>query len=338
MIRETSSNGLDMAIARAEEILRKQHDNAKGELRTTLSKWNNKEDNDKSAALLRNDTTGAKACIVKTPYGECNYSITYLTPDEADAKNRTYVFRSTNKDEYLLFLTLYKTQFFKPTKELTIDEVVTQGGTDELNAFFGGGFTFSTKEELEAEHLTHETAFFVPPHILDEEEELGKTFGEADRLSLVCAPNPKELSALTSISISNATDYAKAFEKYIGKKLTKVETFVVKREYLDILSHIFLLYATYEFFRTEDYHHLKDILSKYKDFGLPENWYSITNMHEIDTPETYAIAIYLGATCWGTLTENIPNTNFGLRDIAEYTHTPLGVIMRASKARSIWWE
>lgn len=307
------------------------------------------DENDKRLpfAYIEDKETGATAYIYAFHPEESGYSITFLSGDEAKEENRTYPYRGTPK-ESIPFLMALHTPIFKPVREITPDEALTPDGLREIYAFFGydvdeAKFTygFQTKEEVEAKAYTIETAFetIVPPHLIDEgasEEELKE--GEIEQVN--CIPFPQALTELTGVKIKKPSDYVKGISKLLKAELSEQQEKEILKSLLFYTSEALLRYAIYEFFRTEDYSHLKEVLSSFKKFYLPQNWeedftlyYGYRNMmdKEYFTTEEYVLAKYLSK--WNA---NLVGLQARLKDVAEYTGTPIALMSKANRIKHIW--
>ena len=270
--------------------------------------------------------TGATAFIYSLDESE-NYNLTFLTGEEMNEDNRTYPYRGVSKDA-LPFLMAIRTPIFKPVREIKPDEALTPDGLKEINFFFGveeegsteyGGFL--SEEETESKGYTIETAF-------DEEN------------ALICLPFPQVLTKLTGEEIKTPSDYAKGISILLKAELSEEQERGAKRTFTFYTSDTFLRYAIYEFFRTESYSHLKEILSTYRNFYLPEEWeveyplyYGYANVvkGEHFSTEEYILGKYLSK--WNA---NIVGRQARLKDVAEYTGTPLSLMNKAYKIIRIW--
>ena len=333
MIKKRGFKTYEEAVKEAEALLWKNRD---GEELTTIE--HTRKDNEGEPlpfAYIEDKETGATAYI-SSIFKEQGYNLIFLSGDEAKASNRTYPFRDVPK-ESIPFLMAIHTPIFKPTKEITPDEALSREGLRTIYNFFGegdedivAGSGFLTKEEVEAQAYTIETAF----------EEWEKEDGTIVISSLLCLPLPKVLTELTGVKVKTPSDYAKGISKLLKAELTEEQERCAKSTFLFFASEALLRYAIYEFFRTEDYSHLKEVLSSFRKFHLSPKWeeeftlyYGYRNImdKELFTTEEYVIAKYLSK--WNAEIIGKPNR---LKDIAEYTGTPLSLMGKAYKIKHIW--
>ena len=333
MIRKRGFRTYEEAAKEAQALLWKNRE-SEGELTTIEHTRKDREGKLIPFSYIEDKETGATAYI-SSIFTEQEYSITYLSGDEAKDSNRTYPFRDVDK-EAIPFLLAIHTPIFKPTKEITPDEALTPDGLTAIFAFFGEdregaatGGGFLTKEEVEAQAYTIETAF-----------EYWEEKGSVEVGSLLCLPFPKALTELTGVKVKTPSDYAKGISKLLKAELTEEQEAHVKSTFLFFASEALLRYAIYEFFRTEDYSHLKKVLSSFRKFYLSPKWeeeftlyYGYRNIgdRELFTTEEYVIAKYLSK--WNANIVGNPNR---LKDIADYTGTPLNLMGKAYKIKHIW--
>lgn len=271
-------------------------------------------------SYIEDKATGATAYIYSLWDGD-SFEITFLTGEEASENNRTYPCRGISKDA-ILFLIALGSLIFKPVKEINPDEVFTPDGMKEIGSFFGEeGETayvdFITEAEVARRGYTIETAF-------------GEDYNE-----LLCLPLPKVLTKLTGAKVKNASDYVRGISLLLKAELSEEQKKEVEESFLFNASFLFLRYATYEFFRTEDYNHLTEVLTTYKSFYLPKNWAErFICLRRDDTirhisAEEYVLYHYLskrGASLVGK--------QIRLKDVAEFTNTPLSLMNRVYRIKS----
>ena len=335
MIRETGYRTYEEAAKRAEALLWEDRKDRE-RLTTTEHTRNDSEGNRIPFAYIEDSETGATAYIYSLDPEGSSYSLTYLTGEEAKEGNRTYPYRETPK-ERIPFLMALSTPIFKPVREISPEEALTPDGLREIYSFFGEdhreakySYGFLTKEEVEAEAFTKDTAF----------ENIGYEDGTTETGSLLCLPFPQDLQQLTGVKVKTASDYAKGISKLLGGQLSEDQEREAIGTFLFYSSEALLRYAIYEFFRTEDYSHLKEVLSCYGNFHLPKNWeegfplfhsYRIELNSKLFTTEEYVLAKYLSK--WNA---TIAELQSRIREVAEYTGTPLSLMSKANRVRHIW--
>lgn len=285
-------------------------------------------------AYIEDKETGATAYIYSFDEDK-DYSITFLSGDEAKEENRTYPFRGVAK-ERIPFLMALRTPIFKPLREIKPDEALTPDSLKEINTFLGADteeakfiYGFLTKEEVEAKGYTIDTAF----------EYLEKKDGTIEVVSLLCLPFPQALTELTGVKIKTASDYVKGISKLLRVELTEEQIKGAKGSFSFYCSDALLRYAIYEFFRTESYSHLREVLSTFKDFYLSENWEEDSTIYhgyselsgEHSATEICVLAKYLSK--WN---DNIKGLQTRIKEVAEYTGTPLALMSKASKIKHIY--
>lgn len=318
MIRQHGYKTEKEAEQAAEALLWKYRDE-KGSLSTT----SHKRINDKGEALpiyrIVDNSTGAMACVCKLIE---TYNVIFLTAEEAKRENRTYPYRQIRED-MIPFLLSINTPIFKPVAEIRIDEAFTPENVEKVNSFFGIETIdgdFMTAEQIQ-ERLPIDDAF----------EEWEDEEGNVEITSLSAAPYPEALTQLTGVKVRNVADYIKGIKKLLHADLTEMQEDAIRETYLFNTSSVFLRYAIYEFFRTEDYRHLKEVLSSYKKVGLPKDWEGETYIlsHSLSA-ETYTIARYIA-----TRGHIITGDRNRVKDIAEYTNTPLPLMIKASRIKHL---
>lgn len=335
MIRENGYRTYEEAAKRAEALLWENRSKG-GELTTQEYTRKDSEGNRLPFAYIEDSETGATAYIYSLDPEERAYSLTFLSGEEAKEERRTYPYRETPK-ESIPFLMALRTPIFKPDRGISPDEALTPDGLRTIYAFFGEEATeakyysgFLTKEEVEAEAYTLGTAF----EYWEEED------GTTETGALLCLPFPQDLQQLTGVKIKKASDYAKGIAKLLGGQLSEEQEREAISTFLFHSSEALLRYAIYEFFRTEDYSHLKEVLSCYENFYLPKNWEEGFTMYhgyrnEADrqhfTTEEYVLAKYLSK--WNA---TIVGQQSRIIDVAKYTGTPIALMSKANKVRHIW--
>lgn len=325
MIRKHDFKTYEEAVEEAQALLLNSR---REEAKLTTTEHRRKDDRGEYLpfSYIEDEETGATAYISPVPEGY--YTLTFLSGDEAKEENRTYPFRAVDK-ERIPFLMALHTPLFKPTKEIKPDEALTPEGVKAIYAFFGNDgeeLPFTPIDEIK--NLSIEEAF----------EEWEGDNGEIELGSLLLRPYPQELTERTGVQIKKASDYAKALEKLLSVKMSKEQTKEAKEGFIFYASELLLRYAIYEFFRTEDYNHLKEVLAASKTFFLPEQWEegfklfycyrNFVNKEKIGIEE-YVIAKYLSKHSY-----NIAGSQARLKEIADYTNTPLPLMGRANKIKN----
>lgn len=220
------------------------------------------------------ETTGGRVFIYSpiNPNIKEDFSLTYLTPEECNPDNYTLPFRNLTDDLLQRELYRFDFDFCKPTTPLSIDEALTPYGEELLSHFEGFDYNPSLEEQLFRGELSKENFF----RVADEEvEEYPEDYPEEwkDNIITEVYPLPFALARATGRTIKNAKDYASAISHLLGgASLDEREQRAIGSNFIPVLAIHFLSYATYEFFRTEDYSHLQEILSHYGSFGLSKNW------------------------------------------------------------------
>ena len=332
MIRKRGFRTYEEAAKEAQALLWKNREN-EGELTTIEHTRKDSEGKLLPFAYIEDKETGATA-FISSINKENGYNLTFLSGEEAKESNRTYPFRSVAK-ESIPFLMALHTLIFKPTKEITPDEALTPEGLRAIYAFFG----YDTQNDSIDEAFTPIAE--IKDLSIDEAFELWEDEDGTQEIGgLLIRPFPQELTERTGIAVNTPSDYAKALAKLMGVKMSREQAKQAKESFLFYASETFLRYAIYEFFRTEDYNHLKGVLSHFANFALPEKWeqgftlfYGYRNViaKEQITTEEYVIAKYLSK--WNA---DIVNEQSRIKEVAEYTGTPLSLMGRASKIKHIW--
>lgn len=291
--------------------------------------------------------TGGRAYIFQTehyyPEEHTCYDIVVLSPDEVDPSNYTIPFRNL-QENLLPIIARRGITFIKPKRAITPKEARTPEGQEcilkllrsyEIDAFF----TYDREEYKDG--LSKEKFFDIEDDEIEENPEEWEDDWE-DNVRFINCIAPSLLSELTGRKVTNAKGYASALETLLGSTLDKRERKAATGYYDFALRDLFLSYATYEFFRTEDYSHLQEILSLYADFGLPENWQkdfillsyweTIKGKQKLKTfsAEEAIVSKYLSNE-YSTLL-----SPFSLRDISEGTGIPMSIIYKATKLRK--WD
>lgn len=214
----------------------------------------------------------------------------------------TYPFRgATERDIYLLCA--LGACFLKPVTPLSPDEARTAQGARTIYSFFGRDLD----EELEEAKEKSYKAFELVPSIL--EEATGKSVKTASSFL-------KAVSSLVTIEDEEQREEA----------LGSYNDFM-KADY-------FLHYALYEFLRTEDYSHLREVLASYKTFQLSKEWeksYPLFSKNE--TAEELIIGKYLN---------NEVREKIGVkscRELADITGVPLSLLYKMNNKKDYWlWD
>lgn len=286
---------------------------------------------------------GGVAYVYKNPLAkEPRYLAIALYPEETDPNNYTLPFKNLNTMG-VIYMSMAKVRFYKPVRPISLSEVMTKEGQTFLRSYMTYGetdFPFYwdydfTKEELSKGNL--DKSLFLEPHpdpdIEDDPDENDEDW--LDNMVNFKRPHPSILSEATGIKISNAKDYLKAFQKIFASPLDKREKRAVIKDYAFFVSELLLDYAVYEFFRTESYSHLQEILSHYADFGLPVDWAKgLTRLTDYNpelrkleplSVEEYIVSLYIRQE-YSYLV-----CSYSYKEISESTGIPLSLIYRASK-------
>ena len=198
--------------------------------------------------LITNTENGRTGFFAQTSVGK--YEGVVLPPNQWGYN--TYPFRKITPRMAALPMMLHAV-WLKPLEALPIDEAITHKGERILDEYFG-------LVGMDEDGTKTETAL--------------RDFFFEDEGKLLCnhLPTSYAISAATGIGISCYSDYAKALEALTGEKLTKRQSEALLSSYTYDKAMYFLMYAVYELARTESYAHLKEVLSSYSRFGLPEDW------------------------------------------------------------------
>ena len=318
MIRKIGLNTYKDAVREAEALLWESRDKSRDKQTTT-------EHTRKGVipfSYIEDEATGATVYIYSLFPTE-SYGLTFLTADEAKPENRTLPYRDLPK-ETLDFLMVIRTPIFKPVREIIPDEALSPDGVKAIYALFGDYLPFTPIAEVTDFDLG--TAF----EYWESKEEVG---------SLLLRPYPQELTERTGIAIKKPSDYAKALAKAMGVKMDKEQAKRAAESYSFFAAETLLRYAIYEFFRTEKYNRLKEILSSFAKFALPENWEENSTLswscyrEQKVTAEEYVIAKYLSN--WQAYMVG-SRSLIRLKEVAEYTGTPLGLMSRANQIERIF--
>lgn len=270
------------------------------------------------------------------------YSLTYRSPEEIDPSNFTIPFRSLS-EQGVRVLSRLNVLFSKPVLPLSPEEAQTPKGEEAIALFLGGGgaeWKPITKEQLQDGSITKESLF----HAEDEEiEENPEDYPEEWKRNIVLHnhPSPRTLSEATGMRTDTPRAYAKALEKVLGSPLDDRERREVIDSYEVSRKMEFIDYATYEFFRTESYDHLKEVLSHFADFGLRKDWErnfflleeskieNWTHSHK-QTAEERIVSQYVDRDF-----STMIGASYSYREISEATGIPLSLIYRATRKR-VW--
>lgn len=330
MIRKYGLRTYEEALKEAKALLWESRDKSLPEQTTTEHTRKDIEGKPIPFSYIEDKATGATAYLYS--FDERKYSLTFLSADEAKPENRTLPYRNFPKAT-IAFLMALRTPIFKPTKEVKPEEALTPEGVNTIFAFFGeteskGGLPFAHLADIKDFDL--DTAF----EYWEDKE------GKVEVGSLLILPYPQELTERTGIAIKQPSDFAKALSKAMGVKMSREQTKQAKESFLFYASELLLRYAIYEFFRTEDYSHLKAVLSSFAKFALPEKWEDDFTMYygyrnivakQYFSTEEYVLAKYLSKH-----NSEIVGSTIHLKEIADYTGTPLDVMGRASRIKDIW--
>ena len=284
-------------------------------------------------SYISDEETGAEAFVLRAP-GRGGYNLIFLSPDEAGVQNRTYPFRTVPENE-LPLLVAVRAPIFKPSKEITPSGALTPEGMRAIYTFSG----FDCDNDSERADLPFSALSELGAFSLDEAFTIiSNRSGEAEIYTLNLRPFPLELTERTGVRIESPADYIRALEALTGEEMSREEAEGAEEDFLFCASDLFLKYASYEFARTENYGHLREILSSSGLFGLPDKWEEgFSPLHpytdclgEGDTVENYVIARYLSK--WNS---DFMLTQKQIKDVAEYTGAPLRLIARASRVAQV---
>lgn len=294
------------------------------------------------------EKVGGRVYIYKNDLrDEPDYWAVALRPEEFNPANYTLPFRNLN-ERGLIVMARYRVRFFKPTRPLSFDEVRTPEGEEFLHKYFSEGeYNFPywnydfTPEQIKGGIDKGELFSPLPdPDIEDYPDE-----EDEDWLNnmVLCKPiAPSILSEATEIKIASSKDYLLAIQKAVTAPLDKRERLAARAQYNIHAKDLLLDYALYEFFRTESYDHLTEILSHFADFGLSENWYkgetrlteynSETKELEPISPVEYILSLYIREEI-----SSMIGRGLSFKELSQATGTPLSVIYRASKLNVHEW-
>lgn len=305
----------------ATALLWENRDRSEAQLTTHEYTSKNREGERLPFAYIEDDSTGATAYLYS--YGDDGYGFAFLTGKEGII----HPFRDVKKD-LLPYILAIRTPIFKPTEEIKPEEALTPEGLSRVNAFLG-----------------HENdsvvASFVPMASIGDTslDEAFETYynedGNLDFMTLRLRPIPQELSERTGVAIETPEDYAEAIERLIGESLNADQREEARKTYLFCASDALLKYALYEFFRTEDYNRLREVLKAYPLFLLSDGWeeevtFDYTLSKKGVTAEEFVLARYLSKTA-----ASLVGVQERAKEIAEYTNAPLRLMMRAYAIKNV---
>lgn len=317
MIRKHGFKDYEEAVREATVLLLGSEKNT--ELSTTEHRGKDEEGYYLPFSYIENNKTGATAYLYS--FSKNHYSFTLLSPEESKPENRTLPYRDVRKESLPLLLAI-GTPIFKPSKEISPDEALTPDGIKALRSFIGddGEQPFISLKEIRESSLKDSFEIF-------EDED-----GETELGALLLRPYPQELTAKTGIAISTPSDYTKALEKAMGFKMSEEQREKASETFLFYSAETLLRYATYEFFRTESYARLQEVLSYYPLFALHKEWeneftllyFYNSKMGRKYSAETIVLGYYLYSRAITI------SSSRRLKEIAEYTGAPLDLMAMAS--------
>lgn len=274
-------------------------------------------------SYIKGKETGETVYIYKDDiYGL--YSVLGLTAEEASLENRTFPYR--NAQEYKIpYLASHRTLFFRPVKEIAIEDILTPDALNILSQYLGEDPTapfycrlFMDEEETEA-HRSIDKAFY------DYEDD-----GE---IRLKCMPYPALLTKLTGVEVTSPKSYAKGIEKLLGITLTASQRKGAEESYIYSASTALIRYAMYEFARTESYERLKEVLSSYDAVHIPSEGkqYPLYVGYEDVGGTVYPIEeTILSKYIYKRVADSL-GIQTNIDDIAEFTGVPKSLLRRASE-------
>lgn len=278
----------------------------------------------KRFAYIKGKETGETVYIFKDDLNGL-YSVLGLTAEEASLENRTFPYR--NAQEYKIpYLASYNTLFFKPVKEIAIEDILTPDALKTLAKYLGEDTTaplyyhpFMDEEETEA-HRSIDKAFY------DYEED-----GE---IPLKCMPYPALLTKLTGVEVTSPKSYANGIQKLLGIEFTTSQRKGAEESYIYSASNALIRYAMYEFARTESYERLKEVLSSYDAVHIPSEGkkYTLYIGYEDAEGTFYPIEeAILSKYIYKRIADSL-GIQTSIDDIAEFTGVPKSLLRRASEA------
>lgn len=262
---------------------------------------------------------------------ENHYGLTIFAPEEWG--RYTYVFRNLQPNKLFIPVSLHA-NFVKPSKPVSLDEAISAAEDEVISSFFATKIEGlpprsdqTTREQLR--EFTRETAFTIFEPDEDEDERT---------LQLDCNPPVYVLAEETGREIHSPEDYEQALSTLLDANFSDEEKKTIKESYLFYQGERLINYALYEFLRTESYDRLKEILASYPKFGLPDDWEEnlpylwATRSNDTDkriTAEEFVLSKYLAKDASKIV------GGYTFREIAEYTGTPIDVVIKCSNIR-VW--
>lgn len=302
------------------------------------------EEPDEYIAQAIDENTGEKiggqAFVYSTGHEPPRWYAVALSDEEINPLNFTLPFRNLPV-KGISPLARLRVRFSKPVRPLSIDDIKTEEGQAYLCKYMREEdepvlyWSFEDKEQYSKGNLD-KTEFLQPhpdPDIEDYPDEESEMW--LDNMCFINNPHPSILSEATGIKIKSANDYLTAFSKVVSSPLDKREKRAVLETFVRDSSDLLLDFALYEFFRTENYGRLQEILSLYKEFGLPANWAtSLTRLSEYNSTlrkleplsvEEYVVALYIQEEYSSIVGSR------SYKEISQETGIPRSIIYKASK-------
>lgn len=305
------------------------------------------------------ETKGGRAYLHKQEfYSNLNkreltiFHASIFSADELSPVNFILPFRNITEKQIAVVSTLLNVRFSKPRRALSIGEAMSEEGARILSSYIHPHTTKSNRDTApdfwDFTDSRHYGVKSIPKgelfQVEDEEIEQNpdEYEGRDDNIVFTASPSPSILAEATGAKIETAAQYLKAIEKSVDAPLDRREKRAVISSYHITAEHLFLSYAIYEFFRTEDYSHLQEILSNAADFGLSEDWerYS-TFLSDFDrktrkrirhTANEYVVASYLQhdkSDLIGTIS---------YRELSSLTGIPKSLVYRAADLKIMYLE
>lgn len=279
------------------------------------------DEDTKDFSYIENEETGATAYI-GTIDGE-EYKLTFIPGEICKEDNKTFPYRGVSKRN-LPFLMYLGTPVYKPIKEINPDEAFTLQGMRDIYSFLGLGYEPFIKREEWGEY-DKENAF--------------EYWGDEDIGSLLFRPFPSDVEEETGIKVGDPSDYTRGIAKILKTEFSEEEKRQAEETFLYYTAEALLMYAIYEFLRTESYDRLSFVLSQYGEFYLPEKWerdflmfYEYRRNYNKDfSAEEYVLAKYISK--WHS---DIIKLQVRMREISEFTGAPLPILARAFRIKRIF--
>jgi hypothetical protein len=232
-----------------------------------------------------------------------------------------YPYRNVERNNFPFLFFLRPNEaicFTRPRVPLSADEAMAVDGAKTLYGFFSSDEYDYAREQIQEVAEGKRELFGV-----EEEEREDGTIVKT--LNTMAELPPAILSEFLNVEIHNKADFDKAVEKLLGRSLTDEEREALVFTFEFYQSGYFLRYCLYRFITNEQYSDLKEALSEYAKFGLPDDWESEDKTSELDigqTAEEWVISSYFDPITYKYVIKT------PTREISKFTGIPLSVFQR----------